>query len=169
MARRPRRRHSTIRLLRAVWRYHGRIESHGNQYQAEVATAVRTALDERFAGRTALAGYRLGMRLLVVGVVFLLLLAALAGAGLWQVAHPLAPLALVPLVGAGMLTWWRLSWGASLDWLEEHADPDRVVPVRELPARLRALAAESRRMADVPARLSDELDALAGDVEPAAP
>lgn len=161
---RPRRRHSTLRLLRALWRYRGRIEAHGDQYQAELATAVRTALDERLAGRVAIAGYRLAMRLLLAGAIVLAALAVLLAVLLWQTNAWLALLALPLLAGGAALAWWRVTWGAPLDWLTEHADPDRAVPMRELPARLRALAAESRRVANVPGRLADELDALAGDV-----
>ena len=166
---RPRRRHSTLRLLRAVWRYRGRIEAHGDQYQAELATAVSTALDERIAGRVAIRGYRLAMRLLLVGAIALAALAVILAALLWRANAWLALLALPVLVGAAALAWWRLTWGAPLDWLTEHADPDRVVPLRELPTRLRALAAESRRVANIPERHSDELDALAGDVADEAP
>lgn len=163
-----RRRHSTFRLLRAVWRYRGRIEAHGNAYQAELATAVRTALDQRLLGRTALGGYRLAMRLLLVGAGGLAVLAVLLAFGLWQLEPWLALLAVVPAAGAGLLGWWRFVWGAPLDWLQEHADPERTVAIGELPARLHQLARESRSIANVPARLGDELEALATDLEPPA-
>jgi hypothetical protein len=155
---------STFRVVRALWRYRGRIAGHGDRYQAEIATAVRTALDARVGGRAALASYRFAMRLLLGLVIALALIALATAVGLWQVDHRLALVALVPLLGAGLAAWWRLQWGAPLDWLDEHADPDREVPLGELPARLRALAAETRGLANVPARLSDELELLAGDL-----
>jgi hypothetical protein len=155
---------STFQFMRALWRYHGRIANHGDRYQAEVATAVRTALDARVGGRAALAGYRFMMRMLLLLAIALALVAILTAVGLWQLDHRLALVGLLPLVGAGVVAWWRLQWGAPLDWLDEHADPEREVPLRELPARLRALAAETRGLANVPARLSDELELLAGDL-----
>lgn len=162
--RRHRRRHSTLRLLRAVWRYRGRIEAHGAAYQVELATSVRTALDARAVGRAALGGYRLAMRALISAAIALVVLALLVAALLWQLEPWFALLALPVLLGAAALLWWRFTWGAPLDWLTEHADPEREVPLRELPTRLRALAAEARDIANVPERLSDELDALASDV-----
>lgn len=158
---------STVRLLRALWRYRGRIEAHGGQYQAELATAVHTTLDQRRVGRTALGGYRLAMRALVVGAVLLILLAVLLAVLLWRVDHRGALVGIVPLVPAGFLTWWRFAWGAPLDWLDEHADRSRTVTIAELPASLRRLAAESRRIADIPARIGDELEELAREVEAA--
>lgn len=163
-----RRRHSTLRLLRAVWRYRGRIEGHGHAYQAELATAVRTALDQRLAGRAALRGYGFAMRMLLVGAAALFVLALVTAVLLFRVEPWLALLALLPTFAGGVLAWWRLTWGAPLDWLGEHADPDRSVPLSALPHRLRKLARESRSIANVPARLGDELDALASDIEPAA-
>lgn len=159
-----RRRHSTLRLLRALWRYRGRLEQQGSRYQVELATAVRTALDERVAGRVALGGYRLAMRLLGGAALACGALALVAGLLLWQADPWLLLLDLPLLVLTGLLAWWRLTWGAPLAWLEEHADPERTIPLAELPERLRALARETRDIAHVPARLSEELDALAGDV-----
>lgn len=167
MPRRSRRRRlSTFRLLRAVWRYRGRIEAHGGAYQTELATAVRTALDARIVGRTALGGYRFAMRLLLGAAIVMAILTVLGAISLWRTTdEPLAALLAFPFaVIAGVLGWWRFVWGAPLDWLSEHADPDRTVPLRELPQRLNELARETRSIAHVPARLSEELDALAGDV-----
>ncbi|MCW2923579.1 MAG: hypothetical protein JWM98_983 [Thermoleophilia bacterium] len=165
MARRHAR--STFRLLRALWRYRGKIEAHGDQYQAELATAVHTTLDQRLVGRTALGAYRLAMRALLVGAVVLVLVAVLLAVVLWRVEHWAAAFSLLVLIPAGLLAWWRISWGAPLDWLDEHADPARTVSITELPASLRRLAAESRRVADIPARIGDELDELAREVEDA--
>ena len=162
-----RRRHSTLRLLRALWRYRGRIHAHGNAYQAELATAVRTALVERFAGRAALGSYRLAMRGIRALAIVMAITAGAMALALLVVMPWLALLALLPAVAAGVLLWWRFTWGAPLDWLDEHADPARTVTIEELPGRLRELARETRAMVDVPARLADELDALAADVEPA--
>ena len=69
-----------------------------------------------------------------------------------------------PLVPGLLLAWWRVTWGAPLDWLDEHADPSRTVSTAELPGHLRALAAQTRSLAHVPARLSEQLEALAGDL-----
>lgn len=157
-----RRRPSTFRLLRAVWRYRGRIEAHGGAYQAELATAVRTALHGRALGRSALTGYRLLLRALVFGAVALIALAALLAWLLWKVDPLLALLALPFVIAGCALGWWRIVWGAPLDWLDEHADADRTVSLAEMPGRLRTLAGETRKMANVPAQLAEELDALAG-------
>lgn len=162
-------RFSPLRMLRAIWRYRKRIEAHGDRYHQELATAVHTALREQFVGRAALGTYRLAMRLLVVGAIVAVLVALLGGTLLYLL-HPLLTLvAIVPLVGAGLLTWWRIAWGAPLDWLQEHADPTRELSFAELPGRLHELARETRTMADVPARLADELDALAAELEQSTP
>jgi hypothetical protein len=106
------------------------------------------------------------MRAMMAVAALLVVVALAGGAVLWyEVDHRAVIVALLPLVGAGFVLWWRLAWGAPLDWLDEHADKQRTVTVRELPGRLRALAAEARSLANVPARLSDELDELAGVAE----
>lgn len=162
---RPVRRTSPFRVARALWRYRGRIEAHGGRYQTEIATALRTALESQVAGRMALGGYRLAMRALVVGCVLLAVLAVVLAVLLWRVEHAAALVGLVPLAGAGVLGWWRLAWGAPLDWLAEHADPERRLPLPELPGALRQVARELRQIADVPGALAQELDDLAGVAE----
>lgn len=153
-----------IRLTRAIWRYRGQIEAHGAQYQAELATALRTAIEATAGGRAALAAYRLAMGAMVVVIVALVLLGALIATLLWQVEPALALLALLLLVPAVALTLLRLSWGAPIDWLRDNEDPARSVSLQQLPGRLRSLAAESRRIAHVPGRISDELDAIAAEL-----
>lgn len=155
----------TIRLLRAIWRYRGRIADHGAAYQTELAVTVRSALEERRLGAIGLAGYRLAMRALLWAAIFALVVAVALGLGLWQVRHELAIIALLPLAGAALLGWWRLSWGAPLDWLSEFDDPSRTVSAHDLPARLQALASETRGIANAPARIADELDALAREAQ----
>lgn len=150
-----------VRLLRAIWRYRGQLAAHGDAYQAELATAVRTQLDAGLGGRVALTGYRFAMRLLLFGAITVALLAVLVAVLLYRVEPPLALLGILVAIPAVALGWWRLVWGRPLDWLDEHADPARTVPLEELPTRLRALAAETRTIANVPARLGDELEALA--------
>lgn len=150
-----------VRLLRALWRYRRQIAEHGDAYQAELATAVHTQLDAALGGRVALAGYRVAMRLLVAGAIAVALLALVLGALLYRIEPELALLAIPVAIPAGLLTWWRLLWGRPLDWLDQHADRSRTVPLEELPTRLRALAAETRTIANVPARLADQLELLA--------
>lgn len=156
---------STFRLLRAIWRYRRRVAGHGDRYQVELATTVRTALHGRAAGRLALGAYRAAMRVLLVGAIVLGVLGLVAAWLLWQLEPWAALASLLLLVPAVALGWWRLAWGAPLDWLDEHADPDREVALTELPGRLRAVASELRELADVPASLSRELDVLAGDID----
>lgn len=161
----PRRR-IRFQLIRALWRYRGRIAQHGGAYQSELATAVKTALDARFIGRFAFATYYALMTVLlvlaVIAWIITVVVALVLGftAGWWW-----ATIAILPAIGAGVLTYWRLSWGGPLDWLNEHADPARRVSLVELPANLRALAAETRTLADVPANISLELEELATAVE----
>lgn len=150
-----------VRLLRAIWRYRRQLAAHGDAYQAELATAVRTQLDAGLGGRVALAGYRVAMRLLLFAAIAVAGLAALLALLLYRVEPQLALLAIVVAIPAVVLGWWRLLWGRPLDWLDHHSDPSRTVPLEELPQRLQALAAETRTIANVPARLADELDALA--------
>lgn len=156
---------SPIRLARAVWRYRGQLEGHGAAYQVELATAIRTTIVSTVPGRFALSGYRFAMRMLLAAIAVLVVIAILFAVGLWQLSPWASLAALVPLAGAVVVTLWRLSWGAPLDWLSEHADPSRQVTVAELPGRLRELAAETRTIANVPARLADELEALARETE----
>lgn len=161
----PRRRVSTFRLLRALWRYRGRIADHGGRYQTELATTVRSALDRRTAGRVALVAYRGAMRALWIGAAVLLLVTLGLGRALWSIDHRFALAALLPAFATLWLVWQRFVWGAPLDWLDEHADPDRTMTVAELPGALRGVARELRELANVPASVSRELDALAGDIE----
>ena len=154
-----------IRLVRAMWRYRGEVQAHGDAYQAELATVVHTTVHETIFGRLALSGYRFAMRILVAGVAAAALFTLVLAYALWQVTPWAATGALLPLVLVGLLVAWRLSWGAPLDWLDEHADPSRRVTLDQLPQRLRALALETRTIANVPARLADELDQLARDAE----
>ncbi|MCW2962641.1 MAG: hypothetical protein JWM25_57 [Thermoleophilia bacterium] len=154
---------TTFRLLRALWRYRGRIEAHGDRYQVELATAVRTALDRQLVGRVALRGYRIAMRALVVGAAVAGLLALVVAWLLWQVEPWAALAALLPLALCVLIIVWRFAYGAPLDWLDEFADPTRQVSPRELPGVLRELATELRDVADVPANISRELDSLADD------
>lgn len=166
----PKRRVTTIRLVRALWRYRGRLAEHGDEYQAEVATAVRTALDLRLAGRVTLRAYRFVMRLMWVVVFICVLLALLTAAIIgWTAGDWWWLLGVVFLGPAAVLGWFRLSWGAPLDWLDEHADPARTVALADLPPRLRELAAQSRTMVDVRGNIAQELDDLAGEVEQAGP
>ncbi|MCW2920688.1 MAG: hypothetical protein JWL76_562 [Thermoleophilia bacterium] len=162
---RARRRISPIRLVRALWRYRGQLEEHGTTYQVELATTVRTSLVATTPGRLALNGYAYAMRAMVAGIAFLVLFALLLAYAMWQLTPWAALAGLVPLGGAVLLGLWRLSWGAPLDWLREHADTTRTVTLAELPTRLHALAQETRTIANVPKRLADELDELARDSE----
>lgn len=166
MRSRAQRRVTTIRLLRALWRYRGRIAAHGARYQVEAATAVRTALELRAAGRISLGAYRIAMRLMIIGIVLCLIAALTTGATIELFAGDwwwlLGAIFVVP---AAMLAWFRSIWGAPLDWLDEYADPTRTVPLSELPRRLRELARELRHVADIPANISRDLDDLAGHVE----
>ncbi|MCW2971842.1 MAG: hypothetical protein JWN72_115 [Thermoleophilia bacterium] len=163
---RSRRRTSTLRLVRALWRYRGRIAAHGDRYQEELATAVYSTLDGRRAGRLALSGYRAAMKVLLVAAIVLLGLGLGVAALLFvQVGHWSALAGLLLLLPAVWMLVARFSWGAPLDWIEEHADTTRVVTVDQLPTNLRSIAAELRRLADVPTNISRELDQLAGEVE----
>ena len=157
---------SPIHLVRALWRYRGQLEDHGTAYQVELATTVRTSLVATTPGRLALQGYTMAMRVMVAGIVSLVLFALVIAAALWQVTPWASLVALVPLGGAVLVWLWRMTWGAPLDWLREHADTSRTVTLAELPTKLHALAAETRSIANVPGRLADELDALARDSEP---
>jgi hypothetical protein len=164
---RTQKRTSTWRLLRALWRYRGRIAGHSDRFQAEVATAVRTALEQALAGRLALRGYRIAMRvLLIVGIV--LVVGAIVAGVLLRHHAAIGALVVIVLLGPGI---WalvlRFAWGAPLDWLNEFDDPAREVPIAELPARLRDISRELRDLTDVPGSISRELDELAGDVETA--
>jgi hypothetical protein len=152
---------SPIRVVRALWRYRGQLEAHGTAYQVELATTVRTSLVATTAGRLALNGYVFAMRVMIAAVASLVLFALVLATALWQWTPWAALLALLPIGGAVLVWLWRMSWGAPLDWLREHADTTRTVSVAELPSRLHALASETRSIANVPARLADELDALA--------
>ncbi len=156
---------SPIRLVRALWRYRGQLEAHGTAYQVELATTVRTSLVSTTPGRLALNGYVFAMRVMIAGVAALALFALVLATALWQYSPWWALLALLPAGGAVLLWIWRMSWGAPLDWLREHADTERTVTLAELPSRLHALAGETRSIANVPGRLADELDALARESE----
>jgi hypothetical protein len=152
-----------LRVLRAVWRYRGRILDHGDEYQMELATALQSKVNATFGGRFALGGYRIALRVLVAVAIAMAMAAIALALLLWQL-HPVAALlALVAAVPAALLGWWRLVWGAPLDWLDRHADPTRSVPLAELPDRLLTLAGQTRSLANVPGRLADELEALAAD------
>lgn len=155
------RRYLLLRCLRALWRYHGRLDEHGTAYQVELATALRTQVDATFGGRAFIGTYRFVLRALLGAAIAVAVLAVLLAIGLWQVDPRLALLAVLVALPAALLAWWRIAWGAPLDWLYEHADPDRTIALGELPGRLRELAAETRTISNVPARLADELDALA--------
>lgn len=152
---------SPIRILRALWRYRRTITAHGDRYQTEVAVAVRSAIEANLIGSVGLTGYRMTMRTLMVGAIGLVIVGLLLALALWQVTPLLVLLALVPVAAGLLLLWWRFTIGAPLDWLDEHDDPARSVPLAELPSRLHELAIETRSIANVPARLADELDALA--------
>lgn len=165
MARGRRRGISPVRLVRALWRYRGQLEAHGTAYQVELATTVRTSLVATTPGRLALDGYVFAMRVMVAGIAFLVLFALVLAAAMWQLSPWAAVLALLPIGGAVLLWMWRVSWGAPIDWLREHADTTRTVTVAELPRRLHALATETRSIANVPGRLADELDQLARESE----
>ncbi len=154
-----------IRLVRAIWRYRGEVQAHGDAYQAELATAVHTTVHTTIFGRLALSAYRFAMRMLVAGVATAAFFTLVIAYALWQVTPWAATGALLPLVLVVLLVLWRLSWGRPLDWLDEHADHSRRVTVDQLPGRLRELASETRTIANVPARLADGLDQLARDAE----
>lgn len=156
---------SPIRLARALWRYRGQLEGHGDAYQAELATTLRTTVVATVPGRMALSAYRFAMRLMIAAIASLVLFGIVLAIGLWQLSPWASLIALLPLAGAVLVGLWRLSWGAPLDWLTEHADPERSASIVELPARLHALARETRSIANVPGRLADELDALARETE----
>ncbi len=153
-----------LRVARAAWRYYGRVDAHHDAYERELATTLHTLVTERLSGRLALGSYRLAMRLLTILAIALAAIALLLAASLWRLEPWSSLLALVPAVPAALLLWWRLAWGAPLDWLEEHADPNVQLPLSELPERLQQLANETRSLANAPARLSEELDALAAEV-----
>lgn len=150
-----------VRLLRALWRYRRQLADHGDAYQTELATAVRTQLDAGLGGRVALRGYRVVMRLIQVAAIAVGLLAVVMAVVLFRIEPALALLAIPIAIPAAVLGWWRFLWGRPLDWLDRHADPSRSVALDQVPERLRTLAAETRTIANVPARLADELDALA--------
>ena len=154
-----------LRLLRAVWRYRGRLDDHGGRYQREVATTVHSFVRRRWLGRGAFALYRIAMRALLVLAIGLILLAAVGAVLLYRQQPQDALLALAPLAAGVWLGWMRMVWGGPLDWLREHADPEVDIPLGELPARLRALAAETRELGDVPGQLGAELDQLATEAE----
>ncbi len=156
---------SPIRLARALWRYRGQLEDHGDDYQAELATMLRTTIVSTVVGRMALSTYRFAMRAMIAGIAALALFALVVAVSLWQLSPWAALLALLPAGGAVLVGLWRMSWGEPLDWLTEHADPERSVTLAELPTRLRALALETRSIANVPGRLADELEALARETE----
>lgn len=157
-----------LQLLRAVWRYRARIEALGARGQTEVATALRSAIEARVVGRHGLRGYRLAMRALLAGAAACFAIAVIVAVMLWQtLGAPWAALAVLPLIPAGLLLMWRFAWGAPLDWLDEFADPDRTVPLAELPTRLRAIAADVREVANVPRSISRELEELADHVDSA--
>lgn len=156
---------SPIRLARALWRYRGQLEGHGGAYQAELATALRTTILSTSYGRLGFSAYRFAMRAMIAGIAALVLFTLVLAVALWQLSPWAALLALLPAAGAWFVTLWRMSWGAPLDWLGEHADPARSVSITELPARLHELAKETRSIANVPGRLADELDALARETE----
>lgn len=163
---RARRRTSPFRLLRALWRYRGAIAAHGDRYQVEIATAVHTALAHNIGGRVALAGYRGVMRLLLLAAIAAGVLTLLAALVLWVIAGDWWFLVAAPLLVLALwLAFLRARWGAPLDWLTEHADTTRQLPLTALPGRLREVAAELRELSNVPANVARELDALAGDVE----
>lgn len=156
---------SPIRLARALWRYRGQLEAHGAAYQAELATALRTTILSTVVGHMALSAYRYAMRAMIAAIAALVLFTVVVAVSLWELSPWAALLALLPAGGAVLVGLWRASWGAPLDWLAEHADPDRSVTLNELPSRLQALASETRSITNVPGRLADELDALARETE----
>jgi hypothetical protein len=130
-------------------------------YEREVASALLAALRARASGRILLGGYRLAMRALVWSAGAWIVLALLAALALWQL-HPVASLpAILVAAPAALLVWWRLAWGAPLDWLLEHADPEHEVPIAELPAHLRELAAQAGDGGEATGPLARELEALA--------
>ena len=147
---------AAVSLLRGLWRYRGQLEDHHRAWLVEAATAVHTVLHRRLLGRAALAAYRMAMRVLLAACVLCILLAILplvvAGFEWWAVA-----LAAIPAVGAGLTAWYWFVWGAALRMLDEYADPTREVAIRDLPARLRELAAEGKELATVPASLLRDL------------
>ncbi|MCW2955356.1 MAG: hypothetical protein JWO69_225 [Thermoleophilia bacterium] len=161
MPRSPRRRTSTFRLLRALWRYRGRIEAHGRRYNVELATALRTLVETNAPMRAGVRLYRLAMRVLLVLAIGLGLVALATTVLLWREDARLALLALLPAALAGLLGWWRFAWGAPLDWYSEYADTTRTIPAREVPRILGELATELRGVANVPANVSRDLDDLA--------
>jgi hypothetical protein len=152
----------SIRLIRAVWRYRSALEAHGEQYVGELATSVRGTIDVTIAGRLALRAYRLAMRALIVGVLILVALAMLAGVLARGLPLPATVVIMaVPTALALLVGWWWLAWGAPLRWLDEHAAPPGTQSLSDAPARLVELLAKTRGMVDVPARVREELDALA--------
>lgn len=165
MTPRPRSRNSSWRLARAIWRYRGRIAAHGDRYQAELATAVKTSIDQRAVVRAAFATYRMLMRVLLAFAIFLAVVTIVGAVLLFRADPQLTWFAVVGLIPVIWLFVLRFSWGAPLDWIEEYADPTRQVSIEELPGNLRAIAQELRGLTDVPANISAELDALATEVE----
>lgn len=151
-----------LRLIRAIWRYRKQLDEHRRAYLVELATILHSEITAKTSGRVLLTTYRILMWILAALSIGLILLAAAVVLSLrhhdWWMLTGLV--FAVPGVWIG-LQW--LTWGMALRWLDEFADKSRTVSRAELPGRLRELAKETRGIANVPRRLSEELEALSRD------
>ncbi len=151
-------------LLRLLWRNRSRLEARGVDLEGELATTVRSVLVQRGLGRRALGGYRLAMNGLKYGAYALIVLAVVIAILLWKVTPILSVLALAPLVLALAFLWWRATWGAPLEWMDQNASKE-VIGVRDIPGRLRSLASRVRREPEVPDKIADQLEKVATRTE----
>lgn len=143
-------------LMRGLWRYRGELEEHQRAWLVEAATATRTLVDSSWLGRSALWLYRWAMRALLAACVALLVIAAAILVPLHE--HWWALVLAAPFIlGAIVCGWKWFVFGAALRMLDEYADPQRKLPMSELPARLRELAAETKGLAGVPPSLLRDL------------
>lgn len=152
-------------LLRLLWRNRSRLSAQGVNFEGELATTVRSVLVQRGLGRRALGGYRLAMNGLKYGSYALLVVAVIMAILLWRITPILAVVALLPLALGVAFWWWRSTWGAPLEWMDQNADRNEVVRLRDIPGRLRSLASRARSAPEVPNRIADQLEKVAERTE----
>ena len=149
------------RIVRHVWRLRRRLEGPQAALTSELATALDSLIQATSLGRAALRTYRLAMGFVLV--VAILLVAAGGGVELGFRDSSMGLVIGIVLIVLGLVAAWQWwTWSAGLRFLKEHVDPERKVPLAQLPSRFASLG---REVAPTSATLGQELEELSRSLD----